>query len=244
MVCRLCHAEKPLRLSHVISEFLYAAAYDGKHRLHELSTDPNHRTNHHRQKGIREALLCEQCEQLLSKHEKYVKELLSDRAPMPEDHGHYLKFAGIDYRSLRLLQLSLLWRASISSHPWFTEVKLPESDEESIRKMLFTEDPGQWYQYPCAMFGILTLVPKADVVEGLVIAPETIRENNNRIIRFICGGYAWIFVPVSDAREHKLSKLFAREDGSLILPKAVAEETELFCGLATRLREQGKTGHA
>ena len=70
MQCRLCLAEKNLRDSHVLSEFLFRSMYDPMHRFWEISTNPDDKTRIH-QKGPREKLLCEDCELELSKYERY-----------------------------------------------------------------------------------------------------------------------------------------------------------------------------
>ena len=76
MTCALCLGEAPLRNSHVIPEFLYRSLYDEKHRLHQVSADPA-QPNIYLQKGLREPLLCELCEQRFSVSERYASMLLN-----------------------------------------------------------------------------------------------------------------------------------------------------------------------
>lgn len=71
MICRLCHKEAILENSHVIPEFMYSSLYDEKHRFQVLSTEREEK-NSFEQKGIREALLCSDCENQLSQSERYV----------------------------------------------------------------------------------------------------------------------------------------------------------------------------
>jgi hypothetical protein len=73
MKCKLCLKKDKLRNSHVISEFLYTPLYDEKiHRFNVLSTIPEI-SKKFEQKGIREKLLCDSCEQLISPSENYVR---------------------------------------------------------------------------------------------------------------------------------------------------------------------------
>lgn len=69
--CRLCEEDKELRNSHILPKFMYQNLYDAKpKRFYTLKVDLD---NSHKsrkkieQKGIREYLLCGDCEVLLSK---------------------------------------------------------------------------------------------------------------------------------------------------------------------------------
>ena len=59
--CRLCGKAKELCDSHVISEYFYKPLYDESHEYLVLSTDPKQKRIFEK-KGIRERLLCVQCE--------------------------------------------------------------------------------------------------------------------------------------------------------------------------------------
>jgi hypothetical protein len=68
-ICKLCQLERKLRRSHILSEFMYQNLYDeNPRRFHSLNIDLNDMSksfNRIEQKGIREFLLCEQCEGLI-----------------------------------------------------------------------------------------------------------------------------------------------------------------------------------
>ncbi len=71
MPCALCQLNKPLRRSHIVPEFMYKPMYDFIHRFQGLSLNVSERPQTH-QKGLREELLCHDCEQLLAnKYENY-----------------------------------------------------------------------------------------------------------------------------------------------------------------------------
>tara|TARA_B100000315_G_scaffold8245_1_gene8198 strand:+ start:51617 stop:52018 length:402 start_codon:yes stop_codon:yes gene_type:complete len=100
------------------------------------------------QKGIREYLLCEQCEGSLSKYERYVSLILSGQIHIaPHRNGKLVYLEGVDYKQLRLFGLSVLWRASVSSLKIFEQVKLGPH-EEILRRMILNEDPGKPDKYP------------------------------------------------------------------------------------------------
>src|SRR5205809_2236864 len=87
--CALCRQERPLRKSHVIPEFMFKPLYDEKHRFWSV-TNVLSKQNRLFQKGLREKLLCDACEQRLSEHESYASAVFFGNAvkkPMPIPTG-------------------------------------------------------------------------------------------------------------------------------------------------------------
>jgi hypothetical protein len=104
MHCALCCEEADLRASHIIPEFMFKPLYgEDYHRFHVLSAQAR---NRYEQKGIREKLLCEACEQRFSVNERYVSQLMfGDLAPKPQPEGSTVVFYGVNYRALRLFSV-------------------------------------------------------------------------------------------------------------------------------------------
>jgi hypothetical protein len=75
--CALCLSNDTLRDSHIISEFLYSALYDDKHRFHIV--EAGEKRSEFAQKGFREPLLCTGCETKLSVWEGYAREAFVGR---------------------------------------------------------------------------------------------------------------------------------------------------------------------
>ena len=121
MVCKLCKKDKKLLNSHIIPEFIYKPLYDEKHRFHVIST---YKTKHKpiEQKGIREKLLCADCEQHLSAYEGYAKKVLFGgvQISVQKENGGIV-ISEINYKYFKLFQLSILWRASVSNLKMFKE---------------------------------------------------------------------------------------------------------------------------
>lgn len=86
MACALCLADRPLRESHIIPEFMYQALYDDIHRFHVLSKEPQER-NKLFQKGLREALLCDDCEQYMGRYERYMSLFLGGELDLEYETG-------------------------------------------------------------------------------------------------------------------------------------------------------------
>lgn len=187
--CRLCRERAQLRDSHIIPEFFYAGAYDDKHRALELKLDLGRERQ--LQKGYREPLLCDDCEESFGRLEKYFKEqwydggLLPDRLDAPRH-----QVIGLDYTRTRLLHLSILWRASVSQHSMFRNVSLGPL-EGTLCEMLLADDPGKPHEFH---WTTNVLVLEGTVLDGFIFEPTAYRLGGRHIYMFTYGGCAWFFV--------------------------------------------------
>ena len=153
--CRLCYTNSSLKESHIIPKFMLRFIRDKTmdNRFYELGIN----TNKIVQDGPKEYLLCNECEQKIGRFEKYFKEniyLKHHRATMVQDNRCFM-FNNLDYRSIKLFLLSVLWRMSISSLDQFDSVSL-EEDEDKIRNMIYEENSGKRNDYP--IVGIIPLI--------------------------------------------------------------------------------------
>ena len=211
--CRLCLNKRELKNSHIIPEFIYATLYDDKHRFHVLSNS-SVRGPAKLQKGIREHLLCGECEGSLSKYERYMSLILSGRLDVKSSRdGKLVTLEGLDYKQLRLFGLSVLWRASVSSLHMFEQVKLGPH-EEIIRQMILTEDPGMSDQYP---FMLAPVVRENEVQTDLIMQPTWTRYEGHYGYRFVFGGLAWVFLVSSHKPPFLIANAAVSERGRTIM---------------------------
>lgn len=221
MLCALCRKDAILCNSHIIPEFMYRAVYDEKHRFNALSVRPDEDSSI-AQKGIRERLFCGACEQLLGVHERYASQLLAGGSlPITwRRDGNLLFLGGIDYKKFKLFQLSILWRAGVSTDPFFERVQLGPH-EEHLRVMLLNQDPGDFDYYPCLMWGITLERGK---VAGLVIQPSRYRALERPMYQFVFGGFVWVFFVSSQPLSSKYSNFVLQENGSFVMQVRSAME--------------------
>ncbi len=236
MYCKLCQNNKKLMNSHIIPEFIYKPLYDDKHRFHVLSTY-SAKGKPMEQKGIREKLLCTDCEQHLSKYEGYARKVLFGgvNIVVQNDNGGIV-VSEIDYKYFKLFQLSILWRASVSSHKMFKNVNLGKH-QHMIRQMILSDIPGHQEEYCCVMMAIKS---GSDGMGTFIDQPEKGRIDNHVVYRFIFGSIVWIYFVSS----HKIPKLIndflLTEKGNIRL--AVKDISELDCvkGFAQDLHHMGR----
>ena len=145
MGCRLCTSSQDLCRSHILPEFLYRLLYDDKHRFSIL--EKGIIGSRYGQRGLSEKLLCRACEQRFSAHEKYAADVMRGRlGHRAQVIGNEILIHDVDYAPFKLFQLSILWRASVSTLDFFRLVSLGPR-EELLRKIGVT--PFRWTVEGC-----------------------------------------------------------------------------------------------
>lgn len=155
MKCKLCNSNQDLKKSHIISETFWSGLYDKKHRVLPIQSENNHLELI--QKGIREKLLCKECENKFSKWETVLKKDLVDISNLHSRflnisklNEKFIKVENIRYKEFKLAILSILWRMSISSHRFFQSYSLGPYDEK-LRHILYNELTPKETQFPVSI---------------------------------------------------------------------------------------------
>lgn len=230
VTCRLCQQDKPLQNSHVVPEFFYKPSYDEKkHRIYaRISGKLAHMPP--LQKGLREPLLCWDCEQKLSPYEKYNREILYGGIEITGSRKrNRIDLTGLNYKRVRVFYLSLLWRMSIAGHRFWKEVDLGRH-EEKVREMVLHEFPGEPYDY-----GVSCIAPLFDgqLLADFILEPDFKRNDRGRFYRVVLGGFLFMF-HVSAVRLQDMGKqLLIQKNGHWTIPIIDAQNIEF-------LREEAK----
>lgn len=236
MPCALCLQDVDLLRSHIIPEFLYETLYDDKHRLQVLSINPD-QSNWREQKGLRERLLCNACEQRLSVWERYASLVLKGGVPLTyRSEGNIVHIAGLDYAQFKLFQLSVLWRAGVSSLPFFEKVQLGKH-AETLRRLLLAGDPGSPERYGCFMFG---LKYETQAFTGVIMQPGKVRLNGHVGYRFVFGGLLWAMLVLSHGLETPLNQCTLNAHGETVLLIRNATEMQNLITFSVELGRMGR----
>ena len=142
--CCLCLEYRTLIDSHIIPNGFFDRI---------LTDEPNLLIDEHSypkkmRKGVYDqAILCADCDNLIGKWDDYAQKVLTHDMSGFMPIGPLEKLGGweraeYDYPLLKLFFISLVWRASISSHDFYQAVSLGPDLEEKARLMLKSEDPG------------------------------------------------------------------------------------------------------
>ena len=188
--CALCLEHRELRKSHVIPEFLHRPLYDEKHRT--MVVEHGASQSAIVQKGLREPLLCADCEQLIGRYERKFQQSWFARASGPFRLGAFVTLAGLDYSNLKLMALSIVWRASVARRNEFGAVDLGPH-EDRIREMLLAGQPGPDTKYR-VYDGPIVDPETGKVWDGVMLFPVRLRIDGQWAYRMVFGGASWTVV--------------------------------------------------
>ncbi len=215
MTCPLCKNAEPLQNSHVIPEFLYGPAYDEIHRIGVVKAGlPGMRFL---QKGIREPLLCRECEQLLNtRYEQPMSKAWPTLLP-DEVHSDSYLLENIDYRIFKLFHLSVLWRASVARRPEWSPVSLGARHEQRLREAILEGAAPDRDSFP--LLGTVFVGPETRRPSfGWVMPPCANRLGSARIYTSLYGGCAWHVVVANHLVVDPTNPFVLSERGQLDMP--------------------------
>jgi hypothetical protein len=211
--CALCRDLADLRRSHIIPEFLHRPVYDDDHSTQVIAYGAERATT--LRKGLRERLLCDRCEGQLQSYEDYFARAWRDHPILNGKlDGQDFTLHGLDYRKTKLFLLSILWRASVSTLPDFSQVSLGPH-EDRIRVMLLRNDPGDPLDYRVIAGLIWDPVTKLRW-DNIVMRPVRMRINGGFIYRIVFAGASWT-IAVSRHTKLDFDPNWLTEDGALHL---------------------------
>lgn len=220
--CKLCHQIRELRNSHIIPELCYLAAYDPLHRAQKFEADAGKRRLI--QKGLREYLLCDDCEGKLSKWENQFKQYWYSTPALPQTvPPGPVTIRGFDYAAFKLFHLSILWRASVASSDNFNTVSLG-THEEKIRQVLLSANPGPEHHYP--LVGQVLTDEKARVAYGLVGKPQRSELEGKQAYYTAYAGVEWCFIVTDDPPSATIASLLVhvpKTSGDMVFDQTPVE---------------------
>jgi hypothetical protein len=223
-VCQLCLKESELRRSHILPEFFYLNIYESPdaHRALAITRISEKII----QKGLREYLLCQECETKLSRYENYAAELIREIPSFSQDvSGRFLFSEKVDYSLFKLFQLSLIWRCGVSKNPAFVQVALGPH-EEILRCRLIEQNPGKAFEYGCLMMTIL----ETELLHKVISSPIRLQSRpfGHIAYKLMTGNLSWIFFVNSHHVDKQLQQFFVQESGLLRVWLSQDEKTPLL----------------
>jgi hypothetical protein len=218
-VCKLCKREAELLNSHVLTEVLYQPTYHHydpkdpkKKRMLNMPSDPKRKLEWP-QKGIKERLLCADCEQHLNRiGERYASGILKQMGALSIPPGQRrATITGVEYAPFKLFMMTQLWRAGVAGGEMWEKVRLGPQ-EEKLRTMLLNEDPGTPNQYACA----ITKVPASlGPLSRAVVPFGGAKYGGHHLYEFVARGHSWMFVASDRFKGFDEPDLILSESGDL-----------------------------
>ena len=207
-VCKLCLEYKDLcKESHIIPKFLYKLLAGKNNLLVYLDTKRAHFKHNSEYEG---GILCEKCDSgIIGKLDDYAAKFLHGEFPNQVPHRYeYIEGQecivrendpSYDYARFKLFLLSLLWRGSISSRPFFQQLKLRPEVEEELRVMIKDNTPGEPDEYACFVC-LPPLLPTPDGGRGFYLtymptmSPISSEIDGLEMTRFVIEGTHYFFI--------------------------------------------------
>lgn len=227
-ICRLCLKESELRKSHILPEFFYLPLYDELHRTMHI---PSNKKEKLIQKGVREYLLCQECETKLSRYEGYAIKAIRDIPNFKKDlRGGTVFSDNVDYETFKLFQLSILWRAGVSNNLMFANVNLGKH-EQKIRTMLVEENPGSYTEYGC----FIVMLPNPQKIDKIIMPPMPEKLFGHNGYRFMIGNLFWYYIVSSHPVQSAIKWLYLQEENILRIWLANWNEQEILANISKTL---------
>ena len=211
--CRLCHKVRDLRKSHIIPEFLYRPLYNSKGHVMGINGRCN-RGWKPVQKGEREPLFCESCEQYFNEYfeKPFHAQWVAAKLLPNLWHNDDVYWATVDYSSFKLFHLSVLFRASVTSLPTFAKVSLGPH-EEKLRQLTLKRDAAEPHQYP--VHGVVVVHPETHGIVPVVWSrPARSSYDGHRCYGTLYGGVQW-WVCVPSHRNVEFERVALQPDGRM-----------------------------
>ena len=177
MQCKFCGSDKKLIGAHIIPAGFFRRLKRGQGPLN-IMTNKDGEYNKKSWVGVYDRnIVCSDCESLWTEWDNYAQKLLADQ-PLNGQARYYgqqkIAYVVTDfkYEKLKLFFMSMLWRASASSHPFFSKVALGKF-EEIVKEYISKSDPGASDEFSVTLakfdhpLAKPTLDPHADKFSGV-----------------------------------------------------------------------------
>lgn len=224
-ICKLCQRPKEsLENSHIIPDAFWRkvkGVAQGKKNGLYISMEKH--KNQYGQDTHTEELLCWDCEQKLSTNlENYAVKLCLQN---PSNIGITITkqensrlLSGVNYEKLKLFQLSVLWRASVSTKNIYSGIKLIPAEEERIRQALYELKPLAKHEYGCIMSLLWINKDQKTTRESkaFMISPYAHPAGQHNFFVFVFGGFEWRFSIPSCSKNIIDEQRIITEQGSMI----------------------------
>jgi hypothetical protein len=214
--CALCCKPKELRDSHIVPNFLWKQSGVKAAKKTFALISPTHPKcdEPHRQDGLKEYLLCHDCEQQFNRYETYAAgRLFHKNGPIRRPPDNHFVWEGLEYRRLKLFQMSILWRMGVSSHPYYSGVELGKH-EGILRTMLNAEDPGDPWQYGC-IANLLNHSGKP--IPGIFSQPLKTKKFGQDCFSYTISGMHWTHFLIDLPPVEKVRRVVLQRDGTWVL---------------------------
>ncbi len=219
-ICDLCKNDEELQVSHIIPNTFFKRMKKHSNQSIQLDMQPESQVEY-TQESWSEKLLCRNCEQLINEFDSYVGAFTYNprrvNVTSNKTNKDFRLFSNVDYKKLRLFQLSLIYRASLAQGKAYQHISLSETHMEQIRDSLLRKEPFSDQFLGCQM-KLIWNPEKNSPFKGYVAVPIPEANKNNLVVYFIFGNFSWEFYLPKFSFKQKRDSFYVRDNGILKVP--------------------------
>jgi len=228
MKCKFCGNESNLIEAHVIPAGFFRRIKQQDKRALEIITNRAGECTKKAPLGVYDkTIVCYSCERIWQEWDNYAQQLLADKPLNGRARYHDGKkicyiVDNFDYRKLKLFFISVTWRASVSSHQFFSRISLDQF-EDIAKQHIMNVDPGERED-----FSIVVSKFNHPLAKG-IFDPYMYQNSGVKYIRFYLASYMADIKVDHKPTPNRLSKLTMAENRPLyIICRDFEESKELI----------------
>lgn len=232
--CRLCRVPSHLLHSHVIPRLMYRPmgrlAPGTPIRVDYLASKsrPGH---------LKEYMLCSDCEGQFSAHETVAARFLTDINQIPlRAQERRIRQNSLDYSSLKLFFLSVLWRCTVARDPITRMINLG-SRLPKLTALLRANDPGKQEEF-AVFLRLLNESPKAR--NAVLTVPVPMRDASRRGYTMVGNGVEISWVTDGQGVSRESAPWILKEDGTWLVEVISGSRSFPWRQAVTKSHEQDR----
>jgi len=199
--CKFCSNDKRLIKAHIIPEGFFRRQRQGKESL-ELVTNKAGEYDKKAPIGVYDkTIVCNDCENIWREWDDYAQKLLAEeplngQARYRDGQKIAYMVKDFDYKKLKLFFISMIWRASVSSHQFFSRISLGPF-EKIAKDFITNNNPGDSEDFSVTLSKFCHPLGKQSTMD-----PYQYKNSDVNYYRFYLAGY------IADIKvDHKLTPM-------------------------------------
>lgn len=180
--CKLCGEHRPLLKAHILPEAMWP-----HRRAPQWGTTKIYSPDHPKKAliGVYDrTILCHTCERQFAQCDSYATNLL--RWCETALDSSCLDYGRVEYALLKRFFLATLWRASVSSNPFYSGVSVGQRHEARLRELIVAGSPGDPDEY-----SVLLGTYNDREATAVVLPPISLRFRHMSAYRFFIAGFTF-----------------------------------------------------
>jgi len=215
MICKGCNQERKLVKAHIIPESFFRDLRAEEKTLKLISNTKGVHTKRAPVGVYDKEILCKECEDLFQEVDDYAAKILINDESHEElkEHGKVVgyRIKDVNYEMLKRFVISILWRASISNHFFYSKVNLGPL-EKKAKKLIWSKSSGDTHEFSF----VLARFDNTGTASKSMLDPHKERWSGRRYYRFYIGGYV-LYVKADSQTTPKEWVDFIPSDNNLII---------------------------